>query len=328
MTFLSTLPTPALPSASVAFGRALSCSTAISPSTTPSHPPPCTRSPARSYTPPSYLNFGRTVAIPDQGITFIASFAFTGVVPGTWERVFDFGSGPDTGNFGLARIGNSNDLLFFANHGGPYTSHVQANNYIRTGKLIVAVCTHRAGITKLYLDGKLVGQSSAKRKPGVVPFSQSFLGRSNWSPDAFLNGQIFYFQQVNWEVSNDHQRAIYNALRRASNSVVGYQPPPPPGPPPAPPAALELRDAPLPCGNNLLANEGLTNEEGTARLIMQGDRRSLPLKCLLRVQQQRQRLISVVCFTRARPHTLTRSRSRRQPRALQQERQGFVGVRY
>jgi hypothetical protein len=35
--------------------------------------------------------------------------------------------------------------------------------------------------------------------------------------------------------------------------------------------AADFRDAPLPCGNNLLANEGLTNEQGTARLIMQGD---------------------------------------------------------
>ena len=36
-------------------------------------------------------------------------------------------------------------------------------------------------------------------------------------------------------------------------------------------APVDLRDAALPCGNGLFANEGLTNEEGTARLIMQGD---------------------------------------------------------
>jgi len=214
----------------------------------------------------NYLDFGRTVANPNEGISFIASFAFTGNQPGSWERVFDFGSGPGTGNFILARQGNGNDLIFMSNVGGGFDSPVVARNVIRPGKLIVAVGTHLHGTTKLYLDGRLVGQHSGRQQQGLRAFSQSFLGRSNWGHDAFFNGQIFYFQMWNGVISDVHQRAIYNSLKVASNSVIGYIVHPVP-----PAAPVDVRDAALPCGNNLLANEGLTNEEGTARLTMQSD---------------------------------------------------------
>jgi hypothetical protein len=197
------------------------------------------------------------------------SFAFTGNEPGNWERVFDFGSGPETGNFILAREGTSNDIAFVGNVGGSTTTTIRARNVIRPGRLFVAVCTHAHGTSKLYLDGNLVGQNSAHPRPGLRSFSQSFLGKSNWgSQDKFFNGQIFYFQESTGVMSDAEVGVIYNTLKVAANSVIGYIPaavqtvPTPP---------LDLRDDALPCGNNLLAYEGLTNEEGTARLIMQGD---------------------------------------------------------
>jgi hypothetical protein len=158
--------------------------------------------------------------------------------------------------------------VFVGNVGGATTTHIKARNVIRPGKLFVAVCTHLRGTSKFYLDGQLVGQASAQRRSGLRPFSQSFLGKSNWGHDAFLNGQIFYFQQLNTVISDAHQRTIYNQLKVAANSVIGYIPA---SVQRAPVAPLELRDGALPCGNNLLANEGLANEEGTARLVMQAD---------------------------------------------------------
>jgi hypothetical protein len=217
----------------------------------------------------SYLDFGRTVADPNEGISLVVSFAFTGNQPGNWERVFDFGSGPDTGNFVLARMGVSNDLVMLGNVGGAFTTKIVAKDVIRPGRLFVAVCTHMRGVSKLHLDGKLVGEHSARANPGLKSYSQSYLGRSNWGHDAFLNGQIFYFQWLNSVISDAHQRSIVSNLRRAANSVIGYIPAS--APPPAPAAPVDLRDAGLPCGNNLLANEGLTNAEGTARLVLQGD---------------------------------------------------------
>lgn len=245
--------------------------------------PPTTRAtlapPALMYTRPvvfnrnnqNYLDFGRTVADPNQGISFIVSFAFTGNQPGSWERVFDFGSGPGTGNFVLARKGTSNDLIFLSNVGGGFDSPVTVPNVIRPGKLLVVVGTHLKGLSKLYIDGRLVGQHTGRQQPGLRAFSQSFLGRSNWGHDAFFNGQIFYFQTTNTVVSEPHQRSIYNRLKRASNSVIGYIVAAKTAAAPPPVVAVDLRDAALPCGNNLLANEGLTNEEGTARLILQSD---------------------------------------------------------
>jgi hypothetical protein len=209
------------------------------------------------------------VANPNEGISFVASFAFTGDQPGSWERIFDFGSGPDTGNFGLARIGTSNDLMFFGNHQGSFTTRITAHDVIRPGRLFVAVCTHAKGTSKFYLDGKLVGESSAHQFAGLKTYSQSFLGRSNWGHDAFLNGQIFYFQQWNGVMNDVRIKSIYDDLHRASKSVIGYIPAD--VVPPAPAAPIDLRDAALPCGNSLLANEGITNEEQTARLVMQGN---------------------------------------------------------
>ena len=47
--------------------------------------------------------------------------------------MFDFGSGPGTGNFLLARQGNGNDLIFLSNVGGGFDSPVVARDVIRPG---------------------------------------------------------------------------------------------------------------------------------------------------------------------------------------------------
>ncbi len=87
----------------------------------------------------SYLDFGHSVADLNEGISFVASFAFTSDQAGSWERVFDFGSGPATGNFVLARQGGGNDLTFIAIIGGVFDSGVIAKNVIRPGKLAFAL---------------------------------------------------------------------------------------------------------------------------------------------------------------------------------------------
>jgi len=146
-----------------------------------------------------FLNFGPLLLTPGTtGVTFIAAFSFTGSV-GSWERIFDFGSGPDSGNFLLAREGTSNTLTLFSNHGrGAAGANLRLENFIQQNQIVVSVSTYTVsgsnGILKWWINGRLVGEAT---RPLVSPpanrFENTYLGRSNWNHDALLTGNIYFF---------------------------------------------------------------------------------------------------------------------------------------
>ena len=60
----------------------------------------------------------------------------------TQERIYDFGSGPDSGNFILARQGTSNDLGLFANWGrGGAGAWLSLPGFIQQNQIVVSVAT-------------------------------------------------------------------------------------------------------------------------------------------------------------------------------------------
>jgi hypothetical protein len=76
------------------------------------------------------------------GVSFISAFSFTGAA-GQWERVFDFGNGPDSGNFLLAREGTSNNLKLFTNIGrGAAMAELTLAGFIQQNQIVVSVATY------------------------------------------------------------------------------------------------------------------------------------------------------------------------------------------
>ena len=61
------------------------------------------------------------------------------------ERIYDFGSGPDSGNFYLARQGTSNDLGLIANWGrgtnGSAAATLTLAGFIQQNQTVVSVAT-------------------------------------------------------------------------------------------------------------------------------------------------------------------------------------------
>jgi hypothetical protein len=80
------------------------------------------------------------------GVSFISAFSFTGS-PGNWERIFDFGNGPDTGNFVLSREGRSNNLVLypdlFHSPGSVRASRMlKLQGFIKQNQIYVSVVTY------------------------------------------------------------------------------------------------------------------------------------------------------------------------------------------
>jgi hypothetical protein len=80
-----------------------------------------------------FINFGPLDFSPGvTGMSLISAFSFTGS-PGNWERIIDFGNGPDDINFVLAREGTSNNLVF---------QMLRLPGIIQPNKIIVSVVTY------------------------------------------------------------------------------------------------------------------------------------------------------------------------------------------
>jgi hypothetical protein len=89
-----------------------------------------------------FINYGPLdFSLGSTGVSFVTAFSFTGSV-GTWERIFDFGNGPDSGNYILAREGTSNTLILLTNFGrGSSQAVLRLPNYIQQNQIIVSVVT-------------------------------------------------------------------------------------------------------------------------------------------------------------------------------------------
>lgn len=109
--------------------------------------------------------------------------------PGANERLFDLGRGQSADNIILYRNGTSNDLTFAVFLGG--------TGYFLTapGALTGGVWQHLAatltpsGAATVYRNGTAVA-SGTLPVPSVVARTSNFIGRSNWSGDGYIHGQL------------------------------------------------------------------------------------------------------------------------------------------
>lgn len=150
-----------------------------------------------------FINFGPLDMSPGStGVSFISAFSFTGAA-GTWERVFDFGNGPDSGNFLLTREGTSNNLKLFTNIGrGAAMAELTLAGFIQQNQIVVSVATYSVsgsnGITRWWVNGRLVGELSRPLvSPQTVRFANTYIGRSNWGHDQLLTGNVYFFSALN-----------------------------------------------------------------------------------------------------------------------------------
>lgn len=106
-----------------------------------------------------------------------------------WSRIVDMGNGAGSNNLLFANETNSGRLRFEVYVGG--TQQGLSTSYsLQTGRWYhVAVTQTSTGLTTLYVDG-IVAATATIQRPLDVSRSQSFIGRSNWSMDGYLNGRL------------------------------------------------------------------------------------------------------------------------------------------
>jgi hypothetical protein len=118
---------------------------------------------------------------------------------GSWQRIFDFGTGTDVYLFLSPRQGTNGAMRTAITINSNATGAEQAVNGPITlpgGWHHVAVVLDDAAMRiRLYMDGVEVGSNTTTLLPkdmGVT--TQNWLGRSQWSGDAYFTGSIDDFR--------------------------------------------------------------------------------------------------------------------------------------
>lgn len=159
-----------------------------------------TRSVVFNRTASNYIQFPpQTFNVYTKGFTAIVKFTFTGTM-GFWERIFDFGDGAPFNNILLGRRQTNAYLSFQIFQLNSTTNVVPTISSLETliyqNAPITAIARYdpftNGGTYSLWYDGILSATASNQQinVGGDRTINTCYVGRSRWSPDAYLNANI------------------------------------------------------------------------------------------------------------------------------------------
>jgi len=138
-----------------------------------------------------FLNYGSQTFDMTKGFCVTCKFAFTSTV-GNWERLIDFGSGQGVDNILLTRQSSNGVILFSYRNGGTeylvFSTNTVAQDQINT---VTAIYTHSPLAVTIILNGVTTTSTPAVAASTPRTLSICYVGRSHWSGDAYLNGDIY-----------------------------------------------------------------------------------------------------------------------------------------
>ena len=107
-----------------------------------------------------------------------------------WARFIDLGNGPNANNIIVSRFDTTNDLTVQGFSGSSGGSYVRASNAITLNTWqFFAVTMDNLGNTRIYKNGQLL-QTGTTTRPLSVQRNLNYIGRSNWSADAYFQGDM------------------------------------------------------------------------------------------------------------------------------------------
>lgn len=144
-----------------------------------------------------FLNFGSQTFNMSQGFSVTCQFAFTSTV-GSWERIIDFGNGPGSDNIVITRLNNGNTIRFSYYNGGTEYP-VGSTNTVEQGQIntLAAIYNPSPLSITLVLNGVTTTSTPAVAATTPRTLTNSYVGRSNWGADAYLNGDIYSLNVYN-----------------------------------------------------------------------------------------------------------------------------------
>ncbi|MDD2369892.1 MAG: right-handed parallel beta-helix repeat-containing protein, partial [Sulfuricurvum sp.] len=158
---------------------------------------------------------------------------------GSWERIFDFGNGTNLNNIFLGRQGTTNNLVLGIHDPGADNYLVASNAISDTNWHFWGATCNGSGGCKLYKDGVMIAQSTTMKIPANVARTKNYIGKSNWSADAYLEGGVDEFKVFDATLSDSEILNIYTN-ENSKNNYDG--------------TARTLPCCCLPTGGNLIAN--------------------------------------------------------------------------
>ena len=130
-----------------------------------------------------------------------------------WARFFDFGNGNAAGNILLARMGNTNDLVFEVYNGGTSGGRATAAGAIELHKWQhFAVTVNANGSAVVYKNGQAVATGTTGTALNVHRIN-NYIGRSNWTADAYYQGSMDEIRMYNYSLSSAEIHAVYQSRR-------------------------------------------------------------------------------------------------------------------
>ncbi|MFC0018250.1 chitobiase/beta-hexosaminidase C-terminal domain-containing protein [Roseibacillus persicicus] len=147
----------------------------------------------------------------------------------SWERLIDFGQGTNNDNIFFAREATSTNFHFGLRRGGS-SSGISSTDSLRSlTDQILTVVQEPDGRTRIYRNGNLEVEGNVDLPFNVIRHL-NYVGRSNWSNDAYFSGamsEVILFKgtlnDFDREVFEDEIRATYG-IASSATGVVGFSP--------------------------------------------------------------------------------------------------------
>lgn len=178
-----------------------------------------------------HLNYGsKTFNLGTKGFSATCRFMFTGTL-GSFERIFDFGSGADNNNILCTRNFTYNTMRFHIANGSTNATCDATYTFSQNTIYNIAVVYNPAitsnGTMYFYVNGTLQQTLVPSFKAVDRTVAYTYVGRSSWSSDAALNGNIYSLKVYNRvlsaaEITAASQFPSTNWLSGYYNGMSGY----------------------------------------------------------------------------------------------------------
>lgn len=130
-----------------------------------------------------------------------------------WERLIDFAVGQANGNILFAREGTTTNLVYEIYDGGTSRGKVTGTSQIVNDQVRMYSFTHDNTTARLYVNNTQVVSTSYAFTIPTISRANNYIGRSNWSGDAYFQNQMGPILIYNRALSASEISTNFNALR-------------------------------------------------------------------------------------------------------------------
>jgi hypothetical protein len=122
---------------------------------------------------------------------------------GNWRRLFDFGSGTTSNMFLVPQSGSGAVRFAITTSGAGGEQQINGTSALSTNAWHHVAVTRSGSTGRLYIDGVQVGQNTglSLSPASLGNTANNWIGRSQYSGDAYLDGQIDDFRIYNRSLS-------------------------------------------------------------------------------------------------------------------------------